>query len=233
MLPAIITDHQDEIEALCRKFHVRRLEVFGSAATGDWDPSSSDIDFLVKFDAEASWKAEFNLAEALQGLLDRDVDLVADFEFKNPYFRRSVEASRTHLWGETRDNGASLGVAVTDHQALKYLWDIREECEYLRTVATGAAVEKVLDDPSMSRAVLHAITRVGEQLNALSRSDPDIAKRITDHRGYVNQRNIVVHRYYEINWERIWHTVTVEAPLLMDEVEMLMNELDPEECDAT
>ena len=227
MLPAIITEHEAEIDELCRRFHVRRLEVFGSAATGDWDPASSDIDLLVQFDAEASWREESELAEALEHLFDRDVDLIADKEFANPYFRRSVEASRTLLWGEVADRINVNGVAVTDHLALKYLWDIHGECEFLRNVFEEDAVEDVLDDPTLSRAVLHAITKIGEQLNALSRREPDIAERITNHRGYVDQRNIVVHRYYDIRWDLIAHTVAVDVPQLKAEVETLMQELDP------
>ena len=45
--------HREELPALCRRFHVRRLDLFGSAARGDFDPESSDIDFLVEFDRAA------------------------------------------------------------------------------------------------------------------------------------------------------------------------------------
>lgn len=227
MLPAIITDHRAQIDALCRQHHVRRLELFGSAATGEWDPALSDLDFLVKFDPEARWTTRFALEDALRRLFDRDVDLVSDHDFPNPYFRESVENSRTHLWGEARSFTPRNGERVSSHPALKYLWDIRGECDYLRHVVRDAEVEEVLDDPTLSRAVLHAITRIGEQLNALSRHEPEIAARITGHRGYIGQRNIIIHRYYDIKWDLISHTVTVEVPLLMAEVEMLMRELDP------
>ncbi len=63
------------------------LEPAGSATTGAWNAASSDLDFLVKFDSEVVWTVQFRLAEALQGLLGREVDLVADQEFENPYFR--------------------------------------------------------------------------------------------------------------------------------------------------
>ena len=46
---ADIALHREELRDLCRRFHVRRLEVFGSAARGDFDPARSDIDFLVEF----------------------------------------------------------------------------------------------------------------------------------------------------------------------------------------
>jgi uncharacterized protein len=41
---------REELRALCRRFHVLRLDVFGSAARGDFDPERSDVDFLVEFD---------------------------------------------------------------------------------------------------------------------------------------------------------------------------------------
>ncbi|MGN6033725.1 MAG: nucleotidyltransferase family protein, partial [Thermomicrobiales bacterium] len=44
---ALIQDNVQEIRALCERFDVRRLELFGSAATGRFDPAHSDIDFLV------------------------------------------------------------------------------------------------------------------------------------------------------------------------------------------
>jgi predicted nucleotidyltransferase len=45
------------VAAICRRFHVRRLEVFGSAAAGEFDPARSDIDFLVEFEPKAPGSA--------------------------------------------------------------------------------------------------------------------------------------------------------------------------------
>ena len=47
-----IARNREELRALCRRFHVRRLDLFGSAARGDFDPERSDIDLLVEFDRE-------------------------------------------------------------------------------------------------------------------------------------------------------------------------------------
>ena len=47
----VIADKQDEIAAICQRYRVSRLEVFGSAARGtDFDPETSDADFLVDFE---------------------------------------------------------------------------------------------------------------------------------------------------------------------------------------
>jgi len=97
----LIVDHRDQIAALCRGLGVRRLEVFGSAATGRFDRTSSDVDFLVEFAdlQQGEWAdAYFGLKEGLEALLGRPVDLVMLAAVTNPYFRRGIEASRTMLY---------------------------------------------------------------------------------------------------------------------------------------
>ena len=89
---------RDELRAVCRRFHVRRLDLFGSAARGDFDPQRSDVDFLVEFDRThpdaLSLRAYFGLKEAVEGLLGRPVDLVKPGAVRNPYLKASIEGSR-------------------------------------------------------------------------------------------------------------------------------------------
>ena len=85
----------------CRRLNVRRLEVFGSAARGDFDPETSDIDFLVEFnehDTPGISKRYFDLERSLMALFDRKVDLVVWRHFENPYFRASVEESKEPVY---------------------------------------------------------------------------------------------------------------------------------------
>jgi uncharacterized protein len=65
------------IAELCRRYHVKELSVFGSAARGDMRPDS-DIDRLVDFDAGArvGLIAYAGLMLDLSSLLGRKVDLV-------------------------------------------------------------------------------------------------------------------------------------------------------------
>jgi predicted nucleotidyltransferase len=90
--------HHEELRALCRRFHVRRLDLFGSAARGDFDPKHSDIDFLVEFDRQhpeaLSFNTYFGLKEALEALLGRRVDLVESRGVRNPYLKASIDRSR-------------------------------------------------------------------------------------------------------------------------------------------
>lgn len=89
------------IEKLCRDHHVQRLELFGSAATGQDRPGKSDLDFLVEFDhlpAGGYADAYFGLLESLQRLFERPVDLVVASAIRNPYFRQAVERTKTLLY---------------------------------------------------------------------------------------------------------------------------------------
>jgi predicted nucleotidyltransferase len=98
---AAFTDHKPELEQLCRQFHVRRLELFGSAATGQYSPTESDLDFLIEFSPlpqGAYADAYFGLREALERLFGRPVDLVVASAIKNPYFRQSVEKTKVLLY---------------------------------------------------------------------------------------------------------------------------------------
>jgi uncharacterized protein len=95
---ADIANYREELRDLCRRFHVRRLDVFGSAARGDFDPARSDLDFLVEFDSGApealSLKTYLGLKDALETLFGRKVDLVEPGAMRNPYLKADVERSR-------------------------------------------------------------------------------------------------------------------------------------------
>ena len=90
------------LPALCRRFHVRRLYLFGSAAAGQgFDPARSDLDFLVDFELLPPVEyadAYFGLREALEALSGRPIDLVTESALENPFSRRQVEAERRLLF---------------------------------------------------------------------------------------------------------------------------------------
>jgi len=100
-MASIIEQHRDEVAALCRRAGARRLDVFGSAARGDFDPATSDIDFLVEFDElppKAYADAYFALRESLEKLFGRPVDLVTTGSVENPFFRERIEAERKPVY---------------------------------------------------------------------------------------------------------------------------------------
>ena len=100
-MQSITETNRHKIAELCSKFHVRRLEVFGSALRQDFDPEGSDIDLLVEFEPDSSLKAldqYFGLKESLEALFGRTVDLVVAGAVRNPYVRASIERSQVTLY---------------------------------------------------------------------------------------------------------------------------------------
>ena len=100
-MQSFIEAKQKELARLCRHFHVRRLELFGSATSSAFEPVSSDLDFLVEFeelDPPAYADAYFGLQESLSILYCRPVDLVIPTAVHNPYFLRSIEKNRSLLY---------------------------------------------------------------------------------------------------------------------------------------
>ncbi len=86
MIPPI-AERQSELEALCQRFQVRRLEIFGSALGCDFDSSNSDLDFLVEFAPLAPGDyatAFFGFNEAIEQLVSRPFDLVVLSAIRNP-----------------------------------------------------------------------------------------------------------------------------------------------------
>ena len=97
----VIEQYRDQVATLCRRTGAKRLDVFGSAVRADFNPTSSDLDFLVEFDDLPPAKyadAYFALKESLESLFDRPVDLVTESSLDNPYFRDRVYAERRPVY---------------------------------------------------------------------------------------------------------------------------------------
>ena len=99
MIPAV-EGRVSELSRICFQYGVRRLDLFGSAANGQFDPSKSDLDFLVEFrpDLDSYADAYFGLLDSLGDLFERHIDLVMDSAIRNPYFRRSVEQTKVKIY---------------------------------------------------------------------------------------------------------------------------------------
>lgn len=100
-MQAVVEQRQAKIAALCRRFGVRRLELFGSAAGPDFDPAGSDIDLLVELEPPPGLgyaDAYFGFKEELEQQFARPIDLVSLASLRNPYFIREIEASRRLLY---------------------------------------------------------------------------------------------------------------------------------------
>jgi predicted nucleotidyltransferase len=98
---ALIEKNRPKLEALCRKHHVKILEIFGSAADGTFDPNQSDLDFLVEYlplEEDKHARSFFGLLHDLEDLFGRKIDLVMPSAIRNPYFLEGVNKSRLVIY---------------------------------------------------------------------------------------------------------------------------------------
>ena len=100
---ALIQNNIQAIKDLCMKHHVKTLYLVGSAAREKTFNENSDVDFLYRFrkeDIEETDYADnyFDLLFALQDLLHKKVDLVAEEKMWNPYFIASINESKQALY---------------------------------------------------------------------------------------------------------------------------------------
>lgn len=97
---SILEQHKSEIEALCKKHSVQRLYAFGSVNTPGFR-ADSDVDFLVDLGEKPDFEyaeAFFQLADELEQILNRSVDLLTIHSLKNPFFIQKVEESKSLLY---------------------------------------------------------------------------------------------------------------------------------------
>ena len=89
-----VEQQRQALADLCRRYRIRRLQLFGSAATGAFAPEASDLDFVAEFaDTQSPDYADryYDFAEALESLFNRRVDVITPRVIRNPYFRIQVE----------------------------------------------------------------------------------------------------------------------------------------------
>jgi predicted nucleotidyltransferase len=89
------------LAALCEMYGVESLDLFGSALTDDWNAEESDLDFLVEFrtDGEQSIADRYlALAEELESLFHRSIDLLTPGAVRNPYLQRSIDVTRARVY---------------------------------------------------------------------------------------------------------------------------------------
>lgn len=101
----LIELNMERITALCRKYRVAQLWVFGSILTPRFS-SESDIDFAVNFDSETinreglDWAdIFFDFIHELESLLGRRVDMVCDDAVTNRFFRKELDSTKRLIYG--------------------------------------------------------------------------------------------------------------------------------------
>lgn len=93
----------NKIIALCTKYKVKSLYVFGSILTSRFN-DASDVDMAVSFDKERISLEDyadnfFSFQFDLESIFNRQVDLVCYDAITNPIFRQELDETKLQLYG--------------------------------------------------------------------------------------------------------------------------------------
>ena len=93
--------YQNNLSALCRKYHVKTLYAFGSVLTKRFD-NDSDLDLIVAFNdipVEEYADNYFDFKFSLQDIFKRPIDLLEEQSIKNPYFKQNIDSNKQLIYG--------------------------------------------------------------------------------------------------------------------------------------
>ena len=230
----IVSERKQDLARLCEERRVERLDVFGSAVTGDFDPETSDLDFLVTFRESAAdgdaFARQIGLKDALEALFGRKVDVVPERSITNEYFRANVEDTREAVYPNSDAAARKRGDmdTIMRRRRLSYLNRIVELGERIQGFTAGKTLDDYLADDGLRLIVERLFELIGETLAQMARRCPDTAERITDYRRIISFRNFLIHRYWEIDDEGVWERVVENLPTLLREAKALLAECEDE-----
>lgn len=97
----LILNNRDKIVDICVKRNIISLTLFGSATGDQFNPTKSDLDFLAEFGEMKPGdhaKQFFGFIEDIEKFLHIPVDVIEPSVIRNPYFRRSMQASKEVIY---------------------------------------------------------------------------------------------------------------------------------------
>jgi predicted nucleotidyltransferase/uncharacterized protein with HEPN domain len=218
-LPALIE--------ICRHHRVRRLELFGSGARNDFNPATSDLDFLATFDEmerPGISNVYFNALKELQELFGCKVDLLTLDGISNPYLLEDVERDRIVLCEKVKGMVMARKPGTYLHEAASALATISRYLE-------GKSFDDYLRDDMLQAAVERRFEIAAEALNQLSKTHPSLASRISDLPSIIGFPNVPAHEYAAGSNRVVWDLARNRLPALVREIESLLQEL-PDPADS-
>lgn len=100
-----ISKQVSDFESTCKMHSVKTLYAFGSATTDHFDDKKSDIDLLVEIDdSDPIQRGEklMSLWDYFELFFQRKVDLLTDVSIRNPYLRKSIDATKILIYDGKR-----------------------------------------------------------------------------------------------------------------------------------
>jgi uncharacterized protein with HEPN domain/predicted nucleotidyltransferase len=221
-----------DIAQFCQRRNIVEFALFGSVLRDDFR-ADSDVDVLVVFgpQAQPSLREQLEVQADLEHLFGRKVDVTEKALIKNPFSR--VEIGRTHRILYPPEQ-ANLGTPVevnrqmtNEARTAAALLDMVEALESIQDFVAGRTYDDYATDRMLRRAIERELEILGEAANRVSRGFQTAHGEI-DWGQIIGLRNVIIHRYDQIEDERMWAIITTQVPQLLAQVKPLVPPL-PEE----
>ena len=193
----LIERHIKSIAALCRKYKVNRLFVFGSVLTDRFN-DGSDIDTTTS--TSSTHCRTFSAGRWTWWRSRRLGTLISE-----------------KAW-------IRLNSRYMDDSISKHLHDILDAINEVESFFGDKPkyFGEFCDDLCLRRAVERDIEIIGEAMNRILKEDRDIA--ITNSRKIVDARNYIIHGYDSLSADILWSIVINHLPKLKEEVQSLLEQ---------
>jgi uncharacterized protein with HEPN domain len=108
-----------------------------------------------------------------------------------------------------------------------FLWDARESADAITQFIAGRTIRQYLDDPMLRAAVERHFEIIGEALNRLLQTYPEIAAKVPDLKQAVAFRDLLIHGYAIVDSAIVWRTTQEDLPKLRKAIAELLTALGP------
>lgn len=108
-----------------------------------------------------------------------------------------------------------------------HLWDGVNAARKTLAIIHGLTIDEYLADWIRQSAVERQLEILGESLARIRRDDEETAERIPDIHAVIATRNVIIHRYDEVDHVRVWVMLHDDVPALLPSLQSILDEYGP------
>ena len=222
---------QDAIAALCREYGVLRLDLFGSAAKGTFDPETSDLDFVYTYmDLDPGGRAHrfLEFVNSLESLFELKVDLVCERAVTNPYFREELAKTRRNIYLAPCEIAPPAHVerecaaAIRSRWMKQHLYTALAASRDMSKFTAGMNFNDYAQSDLNRDATTQKLCVLGHALHRLEGLQPGMVSREPALHSVMKLGVRISDDYRTVDYREIWDTAATRANELIQRTSVLL-----------
>lgn len=107
--------------------------------------------------------------------------------------------------------------------SITLLWDVKNACVQIQEFVDDVDYSAYLNNVMLRSAVERQLGIIGEALNSIRKTDPELAAKIPDTHRIIGLRNVLIHGYAIVDDSVVWTAATWHIAELQDTIEDLLH----------